>query len=893
MSEDQGGGSRRNGRRKVRRDSNRIRESEPRESYASVAARAQSPKGEERGAFALPTQAHSQQQQVQTSTGRNTQQKRDEITKEDQERKKHEQTAQRPESKQEGLQPVPKEPSKPTSYLRSQEQVTAPTQSPPRATNVYQLPHPKEELKKQNQNDRTPPGKPAEKISPGAHGEVIPETTRETPQQQPSTVPLPSISSSKQQCQSGQSLTCMQQATDPTRAQKVELCPPRRPSGGGRAGRPIRLRVNVLPVKLPTNDIHHYTTRIRPNFKTSGDGHTKSEASKIIQKVVEQYEKDNPRGPKLVYDKNGKNVYCRTPIPGIGKDRREFKLAFMTDNDKEREYTVTIQWAAQVSLYNLNEALEGRLTEIPRDTLQAVQTVLRFLPSMTSISVGASFFSFSDEHERDLGLGFQIWNGLFVSIRPTQWKMMLNVDLSSTSFYKAQPVLHFMCEFLELSKIPVRLNMNQSRTFGKEMKTIMVETTHMKRRQKVTGLSFKSCKEEEFPLDDGKMTSVFDYFKSKYNITLRYPDLPCLKIGRQGSLIPMELCNIVRGQRKQAKLTARQTQQMICHTALPAPLRQQKIVKLINSSKCDQDPYSRDFSIKVGTEMVSLKGRVLEPILLSYGPADQPCTKEIRDGVWSMQNKQMYQPKDLNEWAIYSYEEVRFFDERAIDNFINRLVMVGMEKQLRIHPIPFRRGILRGCEGIGHLFKQLNKDFPNLQLVIFVFPSRGSTDEYYEEVKHFGDVVYGIRTQCVKSSNAKNADLKILANICLKINAKLGGTTSVIDMGIRSPIMKRPVIIFGARVTHLPGYTSNSSIAAVVASMDAHPDQYSAEVRVQAHRFEFITDLKQMVVILLKRFRSFTGVAPEKIILYRVGGSHDQYRTILIHELQAIQKVCR
>lgn len=155
----------------------------------------------------------------------------------------------------------------------------------------------------------------------------------------------------------------------------------------------------------------------------------------------------------------------------------------------------------------------------------------------------------------------------------------------------------------------------------------------------------KSSKEETFPLDDGKMISVFDYFKSKYNITLRYPDLPCLKIGQKGSLIPMELCNVMQGQRKQGKLTANQTQQMIRHTDLPAPERQLKIAKVINSAKYDKDPYCRDFGIKVGTEMVSVKGRVLEPILLSYGPADQPCTEETRDGVWSMQNQQMYQPK--------------------------------------------------------------------------------------------------------------------------------------------------------------------------------------------------------------------------------------------------------
>ena len=894
MSEGQRGGGRRGrGRGKGRRGRGRGRgQSETRQSETSAPGSLQPPRDEEQGATALPTPTSSQQQPEQTYGGKDTQQKRAETPQKHKQRKKHGQTSQQAERPPEAVQTVSEEQPKPTQHPGSQEQVTVPTESPPQPQ--QQQPHRKEPSKQQDQPDGAFPSKPAETTPPGAYGGAVPKTTPATPQQQPSKAPPPSKSSGKQQRQPTQLPIQPTQPTGPPRAEKGAFRPPPRPDGGGRVGRPIRLKVNFLPVELPTNDIHHYDTDIKPNFKTNGDGYTRSEASKIIQKMVDQYEKDNPRGPKLVYDKDGKNVYCRTPIPGIGKDRREFKITFTTENGKEREYTVTIKWAAQVSLYNLNAALEGRLTEIPRDPLQAVQTVLRFLPAMTSIPVGSSFFSFPDGHEKDLGLGFQIWNGRFVSIRPTQWKMMLNVDTSSTAFYKAQPVLHFMCEFLELNQIPARLNKPQSRAFGREMKTIKIETTHMKRKQKVTGFSSKSSKDEKFPLDDGKMTSVFDYFKSQYKITLRYPDLPCLKIGGKGSLIPMELCNIVQGQRKQGKLTANQTREMIRHTALPAPVRQQEIAKVISSARYDQDPYCRDFGIKVGRDMVSIKGRVLDPPLLSYGPSDRPTTEKPKDGVWSMQNKPMFQPKELKEWAIYSYENARFLDDRAIDNFINRLVMAGREKQLRIHPSPCRRGVQRGPEGIGHLFGQLHKDFPNLELVVCVFPGRGNTDEYYEEVKHFGDVVYGIRTQCIKAGNAKKADMQTMANICLKINAKLGGTTSVIDKGIRSPILKRPVIIFGADVTHpSPRDVTTPSIAAVVASMDAHPNQYSAEVRIQEHRVEKITALKEMVVILLRRFRKSTSVAPEKIIFYRDGVDEGQFEKILIHELQAIQHACR
>ena len=879
MSEGQGGGRRGGrggkGRGKRGRGKGRGRGSEPRQSETTTPGGSQQQRDEERGATALsvgqPAQTYSQQAGVSTEhavSGKETQQQKPQASKKHGPRKKDERSG----SEQDGAGPS-KQQGQPQADPKPQQ---------------------KQEIKQPDQTDGALLSKPTETPSTEVQAAAKPKTTPVTPQQQPSKAPQAQPVGKQQRQATKTQIPLQQQQTGPPRALKGELRPPPRPDTGGTVGRPIRLRVNFLPVQLPTNDIHHYDTSIKPNFKTSGDGYTKSEASKIIQKIVEQYEKTNPTGPKLVYDKDGKNLYCRTPIPGIGQDKREFKITFTTDNGKEREYTITIQWAAKVSLYNLNEALEGRLTEIPRDTFQAVQTVLRFLPAMTSIPIGPSFFSYPDgQHEKDLGHGLQIWDGRFVSIRPTQWKMMLNVDTSSTAFYKAQPVLYFMCDYLELRDIPARLNKGQSKLFRKEMKTIKIETTHVKRKQKVTGLSDRSSKEEKFALEDGKMTSVFDYFKSKYGITLKYPDLPCLQIGAKKNLIPIELCNIVQGQRRQGRLTPMQTREMIRHTALPAPQRQQAIASVIRSAKFDQDPYCRDFGIKIGNEMASIKGRVLDPPLLSYGPANKPCTEKPRDGVWNMQNKPMFSPKELKEWAIISYENPRFLDDRGIDNFINRLVMAGKEKQLHIHPSPCHRAIQRGYEGIGHIFGRLHKDYPNLQLIIVLFPGKASTDEYYEEVKHFGDVVYGIRTQCVKSNNAKKADMQTMANICLKINAKLGGTTSVIDKGIRSPILKRPVIIFGADVTHpSPRDVTTPSIAAVVASMDSHPNQYSAEVRVQGHRVEVITELKEMVVILLKRFRNSTGVAPEKIIFYRDGVSEGQFAIVLIHELQAFQRAC-
>lgn len=50
---------------------------------------------------------------------------------------------------------------------------------------------------------------------------------------------------------------------------------------------------------------------------------------------------------------------------------------------KDRVFKVALKWAAQVSLFALEEALEGRTQQIPFEAIQALDVVMRHLPSMT------------------------------------------------------------------------------------------------------------------------------------------------------------------------------------------------------------------------------------------------------------------------------------------------------------------------------------------------------------------------------------------------------------------------------------------------------------------------------------------------------------------------------
>ena len=817
MSEQGPGGKKGKGRGRKRggrgRGGQQQQQQQQQRQSESVPGGLQQRRDEPQGATALPEQKQSQHGQQQPQQGR-------------QQPQKQQQQKQQPRDEQ-GATAMPEERQQPQQGRQQQQQgrkqpqqVRQQQQGRQQQQQGRQQPQ-KQQQRKQQPRDQTDGAGPSK---PQRQPPVTPQGPRPQdspqPRAQPSTQPQPSVEAAKpgppQQPQPPRGAEKPDQPSQrrgtPPRSDRAELKPPRRPDGGGRSGRPIQLRTNFLPVKLPTDgEYYHYDTDIQEKGKKSGEGYTKSEGPKIIQAVVKLYEKENPSGPKLVFDRTGKNMYSRRLIPGIDKGSKRYSLQFTTDNDKEKQFVVDIKYAAAVSLYDLNEVLEGRYTEIPYDTMQAIEVVLQQLPKTRTIQVRSSFFDYPSGREKDLGGGVQVWNGTFVSIRPTQWKMMLNVDTCATGFYKGQPVIDFMCEFLNMRNMPRRLDERQRKKFAKEMKAIKVETTHMKRKQKCSGLSFKSAKEETFDCE-GTKVSVVNYFREKYNIQLRHPDLPCVKIGQKGSMIPMELCRVVDGQKKQGKLTGQQTQQMIRHTAIPAPDRMQKIMELIRKLHYDSDPYSRDFGISIGNEMVTIQGRVLDPPILMYGPGNRPGKETPRDGSWKI-TKPMLDPKELREWALISYmhDDNRrrgggryrgpdYLDERGMDDFIYYLVDVGRKKGVRVNENPCYVGLERGFDGTDKRFGDLKTRYPNLQLIVVILPVDG--DDFYEEVKHCGDVVYGITTQCIKVEQASSdftdwRKQETLVNLWLKINAKLGGTTCALDKAVKSPILQRPVIIFG------------------------------------------------------------------------------------------------
>ncbi|GJN32264.1 hypothetical protein PR202_gb20756 [Eleusine coracana subsp. coracana] len=177
-----------------------------------------------------------------------------------------------------------------------------------------------------------------------------------------------------------------------------------------------------------------------------------------------------------------------------------------------------------------------------------------------------------------------------------------------------------------------------------------------------------------------------------------------------------------------------------------------------------------------------------------------------------------------------------------------------------------------------------------IDLLLSILPNR----HVYGNFKKVCDTDIGLMSQCCQEKNVSKMNSSTLANIALKINAKVGGRNAVLhDPRISLPVVSnKTTIIFGADVTHPAALDDNApSIASVVATLDwPEVTKYNGLYRTQGHRVEIINDMEDMVKELLLAFQQKQGKKPQQLIFYRDGVSEGQFKLVLEQEIPAVEK---
>ncbi|RDX94875.1 Protein argonaute MEL1, partial [Mucuna pruriens] len=380
--------------------------------------------------------------------------------------------------------------------------------------------------------------------------------------------------------------------------------------------------------------------------------------SRDVISLLVQAHRESALGNRLPAFDGRKSLFTAGPFPFESK---EFVIKLVDDDNRQgsssarrrrdREYRVTIRYANKTDLHHLFEFLSRRQLDCPQETIQALDVVLRATPSQHYNVVGRSFFSPVLGQTGSLGSGTEYWRGYYQSLRPTQMGLSLNIDVSARAFYEPIPVIEF---------IEKHFNLNPTRPFSdhdrvkvkKALRGVKVEVTHGQnlRRYKVTGLTTEPLRQLTFTVDDNSTKmSVVQYFREKYNISLKFSALPALQAGSDSKPIylPMEvylcttlpLCQIMAGQRYTKKLNEDQVTALLRATCQRPRDRENNIRQVVRQSNFSTDKFVRTFGIKVKEELTLIEARVLPPPMLKYHETGKESHVEPWMGQWNMINK--------------------------------------------------------------------------------------------------------------------------------------------------------------------------------------------------------------------------------------------------------------
>jgi hypothetical protein len=660
---------------------------------------------------------------------------------------------------------------------------------------------------------------------------------------------------------------------------------PKRPQPG-KSGKGIQLYANYIEVSsLPVGELVQYDVSIRPESMRATN-------RRIFDAVDASYRRSAFDGKLVAYD-GMSSLYSYGPLP-----KNQFSLEAEIDGKNGREpkkYVMNIKKVSSVNLASLQSFLQGKLDYTPYEVINALEVILRNPLISKGIIVGRSIYSSNGPtRPREISGGLEVWSGYFHSLRPSLGRMLLNIDINNTAFFRPGSLIAILKEICR-GQIPSSLDGHQYNALDRLIKGMKVEVTHrganFSKKFKVWGLD-RSADQIRFNDQEGAETNVLEYFVSKYGIRLEYPRLPCLVVGSpdKKSFLPIEVCRVPNGQHYVRKLNEMQTSDMI-KIANSKPSDRFSMIKNGIPFLKENSNYYQNFKVSFGNELVKVQGRVLQPPVIHYGSNSQEPSIQPFLGAWNMKGKRVETGAVVKSWSVLVVSNR--INTNEVQNFIEELVRTcidtGMVFEAKNPPIIVSTPNLE--DSLRNAAKSADQKFhARAQFILVVLPTTESA--VYGQIKRVGDTELGIPTQCMQAKHTRTPNKQYCANLSLKINLKLGGTNLTLGNQLLL-INEQPTIVFGADVTH-PGIGEDGkpSIAAVVASMDRAVSRYAANVRVQGSRQEIIDDLKSMVKEHLQNFRVSTGFIPTRIIFYRDGVGEGQFAQVTQSEVKAIKDAC-
>ncbi|KPI41777.1 Protein argonaute [Cyphellophora attinorum] len=677
----------------------------------------------------------------------------------------------------------------------------------------------------------------------------------------------------------------------------------RRP-GLNTTGKAIKLDVNAYAVtQYPSIKIQQYDVTI-------GDG---AEKKAVMNLVWNSSTRANATGPEIIWDGN--------KLAWSLKKMNEIRLHVNLDQEQGRRvdpnseraskntFRLRIQPTKVLNLNMLDAYVKGQTgpsVEVG-EGINFLDHLLRMGPSHNRnlVAIKRSFFARSGERS-DLGGGVEVFRGVYQSMRLAQGgKLVINVDVANTTFWKPMSLLAALQTNSGVrdanqlaSKMAAEMRSGQLKTnaFTRSLQN-RFKGNMMLAKYNGNPAPAKEWKFHKFSAEtadqhmleergpdgkkSGRKVSVAQYFMKKYNIRLQHPRLPLVETTKKGVLFPIELLHIQPNQRYGAKLDETQTASMIKFAVSPPQARLKAIQNGKDLLNWGSDNYLKNYGLQISPNAIKTNARILPPPEIQFGgTVEKPGTK----GRWDLRGKKFLTPNpgELVAWGIGFMPGRTRPDQASIARFAQ----------------DFAKAYRTYANAIEALFQGTGTKFNTRpQLLVILLQDKNS--HVYNRVKKSADCRYGIVSQCLQLQQVLKGSPQYIGNVLMKVNAKLGGSTSQVKPNPNSGFKKftGPTMFIGADVSHASPGSEQASMAAITVSYDKIAARYAAGCQTNGHRVEMISKANWRSVLgpLVKQWVATVGGnnMPGQVYYMRDGVSEGQFAQVLDKEVPNIIEVLK
>ncbi|KOC71336.1 Piwi-like protein 1 [Habropoda laboriosa] len=286
-----------------------------------------------------------------------------------------------------------------------------------------------------------------------------------------------------------------------------------------------------------------------------------------------------------------------------------------------------------------------------------------------------------------------------------------------------------------------------------------------------------------------------------------------------------------------------------------------------------------DWGLQLETDVLQLKGRVLEPENIFFGNGAKficPPNKPVQWSSAVCRSTLLRTPSSNHFCVLYCNR-----DTRCAQEFIGMLKKVSKVIGMTIgepQAIPLKDDRI---ETYVHALR--NNIQQTVSLMIVIFPTN-RTDKY-SAVKRVCCVEMPVPSQVIISKTISRSDkLKsITEKIALQINCKLGGALWALAIPMEN------CMICGIDVYHAGvGQSTKGSVAGFVASLDKLLTTWHSKVSLQGKHQELVDVLQICLISAVKVYYKYNKRYPDRIIVYRDGVGQGQIDTVVRYEVKQL-----